>query len=98
MKKITVLSGKGGVGKSSITASLAVLLSKKHELICVDCDVDAPNLAMVLGLKDHDDWKPISTNKKARLIPDKCIGCKKCLKSCYFDTRSYSYKQEFLLK
>jgi len=54
MKKITVLSGKGGVGKSSIAASLAVLLGEKHKVICADCDVDASNLALVLGLREKD--------------------------------------------
>ncbi len=86
MKQITVLSGKGGVGKSSITASLAVLLSEKNSLICVDCDVDAANLALIFGMgeKDFQKWKPIKTNEKAELNEGKCIACKKCLDVCYF--------------
>ncbi len=86
MKKITVLSGKGGVGKSSIAGSLAVLLAKKHEVICADCDVDASNLGLVLGLKEKDfeEWERISTNEKAVLDEKKCNGCKKCVESCYF--------------
>jgi len=43
MKRITVFSGKGGTGKSTISSSLAVMLSKKYKIITVDCDVDAPN-------------------------------------------------------
>ena len=87
MKKITILSGKGGVGKSSIAASLAVVLSKKHKIICADCDVDASNLALVLGLKEKDfvEWKPMSTNQKAVFDLDKCKSCKECYESCYFD-------------
>lgn len=91
MKKITVLSGKGGVGKSSIAASLAILLSKKFKVVCADCDVDASNLALVLGLNEKEmDWEKISTNEKAFLIERKCIGCKKCVKECYFNAINWN--------
>ena len=86
MKKITVLSGKGGVGKSSITASLAVLLARKKRIVAADCDVDAPNLALVLGLKDKDftKWEKVQTSEKAGVIDDKNLNCKKLSESCYF--------------
>lgn len=86
MKTITIMSGKGGVGKSSITASLAVLLSKKYNLVCADCDVDASNLPLVLGVNDYDEWKNISTNFKAEFDLKKCISCKKCFDICYFNS------------
>ncbi len=91
MKTITVLSGKGGVGKSSIAASLAIALSKKHKIVCADCDVDAANLALVFGLREKNfkQWKPISTNQKAVLLPDKCSGCGKCVDACYFGAISW---------
>jgi MinD superfamily P-loop ATPase len=87
MKKITILSGKGGVGKSSITASLGVILSKKYKIILADCDVDAPNLALVFGKKEKDflEWSDISTNQKAVFDLDKCNSCQKCYKACYFN-------------
>jgi MinD superfamily P-loop ATPase len=87
MKRVTVLSGKGGVGKSSVTASLAITLSGKHKIICADCDVDAPNLALVFGLNNNDfeEWRPLTTNKKAKLNPEKCNGCEKCKNICHFD-------------
>ncbi len=96
MKKITVLSGKGGVGKSSIAASLAVLLAEKHKIVCADCDVDASNLALVFGLreKDFDEWKKISTNEKARLDEGKCNGCKKCVESCYFNAIKWNEEKK----
>lgn len=91
MKKITILSGKGGVGKSTITASLAVILSKEKKIVTVDCDVDAPNLGLVLGLSHNDyKWRKISTNEKAVLIEKKCIGCKKCLGVCNFSAISWN--------
>ncbi|MBW2981545.1 ATP-binding protein [Candidatus Woesearchaeota archaeon] len=85
MKTITVLSGKGGVGKSSITASLAVAMSRKKKIISADCDVDASNLALVLGAEKHEEWKPISTNQKAKFDLKKCNSCKKCFNSCFFN-------------
>ena len=72
MKTITILSGKGGVGKSSITASLAIALSKYKRLICADCDVDASNLALVFGVNNFEEWKSISTKQKVRFDLKKC--------------------------
>lgn len=94
MKTITVLSGKGGVGKSSISASLSLLLSEKKKIITADCDVDASNLALVFGKKESDflEWKPISTNQKAVFDLEKCISCKKCFNSCYF--KAIDWKNE----
>jgi len=96
MKKITVLSGKGGVGKSSIAASLAVLLSEKHKVVCADCDVDASNLALVLGLKEKnfEEWEKISTNEKAILNEKKCNGCGKCVESCYFNAIKWNEEKK----
>ncbi len=96
MKQITVLSGKGGVGKSSITASLAIALSKEHKVICADCDVDASNLALVFGLreKDFEQWKKISTNEKAFLHEKKCSRCKKCVDNCHFNAISWNKKKK----
>jgi len=94
MKQITILSGKGGVGKSSITASLAIALSKTNKIICADCDVDASNLALVFGLKEKDmaQWKSLVTNEKAFLLPEKCTGCRACVDSCHF--RAISWNEE----
>ncbi len=50
MKKIIVLSGKGGVGKTTITAIIAKLLSKKHKVGLIDADLHCPNLPIVLGM------------------------------------------------
>ena len=46
VKDITVLSGKGGTGKTCLTASLAVLTKNS---VLADCDVDAPDLHMLLN-------------------------------------------------
>ncbi|MHA1671078.1 MAG: P-loop NTPase [Promethearchaeota archaeon] len=82
MKKIGVLSGKGGVGKTSLTASLVSLAQKDPEfnVITLDCDVDAPNLALILPPKSEEDVviQDTFTTKKARFLEEKCVNCKQC--------------------
>lgn len=85
MKTVIILSGKGGVGKSSVVASLAVLFSKDRKIICADCDVDASNLSLVLGADKYEEWNDLSTNEKAVFDLEKCISCKKCFNECYFN-------------
>ncbi|HDD57503.1 MAG TPA: (4Fe-4S)-binding protein, partial [Thermoplasmatales archaeon] len=48
MKEIVVISGKGGTGKTSITASFATLAKNA---VFADCDVDAPDLHLILKPK-----------------------------------------------
>jgi MinD superfamily P-loop ATPase len=95
MKSIVILSGKGGVGKSSITASLAVAISKENEIICADCDVDASNLSLLFSLNEEDykEWKSLSTNQVAVIDKEKCIKCGKCLNICYF--KALEQKDDF---
>lgn len=51
--KIIVMSGKGGVGKSSIAAYIAILLSKKdYKVGLMDIDLHGPSIPRLLGLKD----------------------------------------------
>lgn len=92
MKSVIVLSGKGGVGKSSIAASLAVAFSKYRKIVCADCDVDASNLSLLFGLdtEKYTEWNAISTNQAAVIDGKKCIRCGKCVSSCYFGAISKS--------
>jgi MinD superfamily P-loop ATPase len=91
MKSIVVLSGKGGVGKSSIAASLAVEFSKDHKIICADCDIDASNLSLLFGLSTdkYAEWDSISTNQAAVVDKIRCNACGKCIESCYFKALSW---------
>ena len=85
MKELVVVSGKGGVGKSSITASLAVLLSKAGiGITTIDSDVDAPNLSIVLGA-DISDYTDVQASEKASIDPAKCERCDKCVSVCKMD-------------
>jgi len=81
MKQITVLSGKGGTGKTTITASFAVLA---NDIVIADCDVDAPDLHMLLHpqiMKTQEFKGP----KLAVIDKTKCIKCGLCKNSCRFD-------------
>ncbi len=100
MKTITILSGKGGVGKSSITASLSILLSQKQKIVLADCDVDAPNLALVFGKREKNfiEWHAISTNQKAVFDLDKCNSCQKCFNACYFNAIDWKKNKPQLKK
>ncbi len=88
MKKIAIASGKGGVGKSMLSSSLSILLSKENDIVVVDCDVDAPNLAVWLG--EPENWKKIekiSVSEKP-IIKENKIGeekAKECAKKCRFN-------------
>ena len=83
--QITVLSGKGGTGKTTITAVLAQLSSPFS--IIADCDVDAPNLHLLLDPKNKSSERFMS-GKLAIKNQDKCSECGKCLEVCRFDAIS----------
>ena len=82
--KIVVASGKGGVGKSMLASSLALSFSKNKKVVACDCDVDAPNLGLWLGITDHDKSEKISTSMKAKIDQKKCTKCGKCENTCKF--------------
>lgn len=83
--KIVVASGKGGVGKSMLASSLAILFSKFKKTVAVDCDVDAPNLAIWLNeIKKEKKKIPVTTSVKPIIDYKKCNGCGLCAKKCRF--------------
>ena len=83
--KLVIASGKGGVGKSMLASTLAMLESKNKKTVAVDCDVDAPNLHLWLGEDEKwDKTEKISTNELAVVDKDKCRLCGKCVKICAF--------------
>jgi len=81
MKQITVLSGKGGTGKTTITASFSVLA---HDTVIADCDVDAPNLHMLLHPQIMQTQK-FKGSKLAVIDRTKCTECGLCKNSCRVD-------------
>jgi MinD superfamily P-loop ATPase len=82
--KIVVASGKGGVGKSMLASALILLFSKERKVVACDCDVDAPNLGLWLGITKYDFIERISTSEKAFINKKKCTQCGKCKEVCNF--------------
>lgn len=81
MKEITVLSGKGGAGKTTVAAALASVAG--NALFC-DTDVDAPDLHLIFQPKIKET-NPFSSGKKAVIKPQKCNKCGLCEENCRFD-------------
>ena len=84
--KLVITSGKGGVGKSMLTSALAMLFTKTKKIVAIDCDVDAPNLAIWLNeMGNWDKIMRISTSAKPKIDYDKCDGCGLCAEKCRFE-------------
>jgi MinD superfamily P-loop ATPase len=82
MIRIAVISGKGGTGKTMITAALARLLP--GNLVLADCDVDAANLELLLSPK-LIRTEPFIGMKTAVIDPACCNQCGECMEHCRFD-------------
>ncbi len=94
MKRIVIASGKGGTGKTSITASLCALFSEREKIVVVDCDIDAPNLHILLDVKDKKLLKKTLSARRAIIDYDKCNSCRKCVENiCVFNAISWSEKE-----
>ncbi len=80
MTEIVVCSGKGGTGKTSVTAALASLADN---VVLADCDVDAADLHLVLA-PEHTRTEKFVGGKQAFIQPDLCLGCGQCADLCRF--------------
>ena len=82
MKEIVVISGKGGTGKTSLTAAFAYLGGK--DVIVADCDVDAADMHLLLqpDFADSDDF---FSGELAVIDQLECTQCGKCADVCRFD-------------
>jgi MinD superfamily P-loop ATPase len=88
MRQLTILSGKGGTGKTTLTASFAVLA---NNAVVADCDVDAPDLHMLLH-PEIIETQQFKASKIAVIDEAKCTGCGGCREKCAFDAITFNLK------
>ena len=81
VKQISVLSGKGGTGKTSLVAAFATLAQQP---VIADCDVDAANLYIVLHPENYKEDVFISGHT-AVIDYNTCTHCGLCMTYCRFD-------------
>lgn len=81
MHQLTVLSGKGGTGKTSLVASFAAL---SPSMVVTDCDVDAPDLHLLLHpeILQTQDFQGAYL---AEIDATRCTQCGRCETACRFD-------------
>jgi len=87
MKQIVIISGKGGTGKTVLTASFAVLAENK---VMADCDVDAADLHLLLhpAIKERHEFR---SGKTAVINKDICQECGECISVCRFGAISEDF-------
>ena len=87
MKELVVISGKGGTGKTSLTAAFAALAD--NHLLC-DTDVDAADLHLLLDPKVVEKSDFIG-GSKASIVAESCNGCGLCTELCNFSAISTDF-------
>jgi MinD superfamily P-loop ATPase len=88
MKKLVILSGKGGTGKTTIMAAFASLAENK--ILC-DADVDAADLHLIVApdiLRRMDFYSGFT----ARIDPDRCSACGLCRDLCRWEAIDENFK------
>ncbi len=81
VRELVVLSGKGGTGKTSITACFATLARNR---VVVDADVDAADLHLVLRPRVRQEAE-FAGGHVAVIDPERCTACGQCRERCQFD-------------
>jgi len=82
MKEIVIISGKGGTGKTSITACFALLGGRN--VVVADCDVDAADMHLLLQ-PDYAQSEDFYSGLTAVIDQGKCSSYGKCAEVCRFD-------------
>ena len=80
LKELVVISGKGGTGKTSLTASFTALAKSA---VISDCDVDAADLHLVLS-PEIKERGLFSGGVEVKIDQNKCTSCGECEKACRF--------------
>ena len=91
MRELVIISGKGGTGKTSLTAAFAALAAQEGRSILCDADVDAADLHLLMQpkIQQRTDFMGGSL---AEITPDLCTGCGTCRPLCRFDAISETFE------
>jgi len=81
VKELVIISGKGGTGKTSITACFAALA---NNAVLADCDVDAADLHLILN-PEIQEKHGFDSGHEAGIREADCTGCGRCAEVCRFD-------------
>lgn len=86
MQELVIISGKGGTGKTSVTASFAMLAQNP---VIADCDVDAADMHLILAPRVRQRH-PFRAGHEAVIRQEKCTACGDCRTLCRFDAVALS--------
>jgi MinD superfamily P-loop ATPase len=92
--EIAIISGKGGTGKSSISAAFATI---GKNILVADCDVDAANLYIIFEPSIEEELVYIS-GQKAEIDPIKCRNCGYCITFCRFDAIKFQNSKTSIIE
>lgn len=81
-REVAIISGKGGTGKTTVTASFAVLAESQ---VLADNDVDAADLHLLLTPQVRESHAFVG-GTTAVVEAAKCTGCGRCAEACHFDS------------
>ena len=81
VREIVLVSGKGGTGKTTLTACFAALAEERR--VMADADVDTPNLSLLLSPKETEH-RPFFGMDVAHVDASRCTGCGECERFCRF--------------
>lgn len=93
--QLGILSGKGGVGKTILSASLIYYLHNRGiKLFGVNCDVDAPNLELLFKRKETVEKRSVQTTMKSKFISENCTQCRKCIDESFCKFNALEWDNE----
>ncbi len=95
MKKILILSGKGGTGKTTIASNF---INISNARVFADCDVEAPNLHLVSKVKTLKNRGNYYGLDKVEIDQNICVSCGFCKEHCRFDAISIVNNQYIVNK
>lgn len=82
MKQLLILSGKGGTGKTTVASAFIKLA---HARAYADCDVDSPNLHLIMNHTVKPETSDYYGLPKAEIDSELCVQCDMCREYCRYD-------------